>query len=124
MRHFISTQDWSVEELQALLSEAAMLKRAPIQPLLTEARKENEQAQAQPKADRKAQCESGPRPDQRQEPDHRHRQLVPEPFERDGGRAVAGDDERLGASVDEDVGDLEHVTAGLMRTHAAAPLPR
>lgn len=34
MKHFISTQDWSVEELQALLSEAAMLKRAPIQPLL------------------------------------------------------------------------------------------
>ena len=34
MRHFISTQDWSIEELQSLLSEAAKLKRDPIQPRL------------------------------------------------------------------------------------------
>lgn len=34
MRHFISTQDWSAAELQSLLSEAAMLKRDPIQPRL------------------------------------------------------------------------------------------
>src|SRR5882762_6620940 len=34
MRHFINTQDWAVEELQALLDEAAGLKSSPLQPLL------------------------------------------------------------------------------------------
>ena len=34
MRHFISTQDWAVEELQALLDEATALKSNPMQPLL------------------------------------------------------------------------------------------
>ena len=34
MRHFINTQDWAVEELQALLDEAAGLKSSPMQPLL------------------------------------------------------------------------------------------
>ena len=34
MRHFVNTQDWSIEELQSLLSEAATLKRDPIQPRL------------------------------------------------------------------------------------------
>ena len=34
MRHFINTQDWSIDELQALLAEAARLKRDPIQPRL------------------------------------------------------------------------------------------
>jgi len=33
MRHFINTQDWAVEELQALLDEAAGLKSRPLQPL-------------------------------------------------------------------------------------------
>ena len=32
MRHFINTQDWTVEELQALLDEAARLKASPVQP--------------------------------------------------------------------------------------------
>src|SRR5436853_7590753 len=34
MRHFINTQDFTVEELQALLDEAKSLKSSPIQPLL------------------------------------------------------------------------------------------
>jgi ornithine carbamoyltransferase len=34
MRHFINTQDWSIDELQSLLAEAARLKRDPIQPRL------------------------------------------------------------------------------------------
>ncbi len=34
MRHFITTQDWSTEELQSLVSEAAVLKRDPLQPRL------------------------------------------------------------------------------------------
>jgi len=34
LRHFINTQDWRLEELQALLTEAANLKREPIQPRL------------------------------------------------------------------------------------------
>lgn len=34
MRHFIDTQDWRLEELQALLAEAAALKLDPIQPRL------------------------------------------------------------------------------------------
>src|SRR5947207_6184954 len=34
MRHFINTQDFTVEELQALLDEAKGLKSSPIQPLL------------------------------------------------------------------------------------------
>jgi N-acetylornithine carbamoyltransferase len=34
MRHFISTQDWAVGELQSLLDEAARLKSNPIRPLL------------------------------------------------------------------------------------------
>lgn len=34
MRHFITTQDWSQAELQALLDEARRLKGSPIQPLL------------------------------------------------------------------------------------------
>jgi len=34
MRHFISTQDWTVGELQALLDQAASLKSDPVRPLL------------------------------------------------------------------------------------------
>ena len=34
MRHFISTQDWKIDELQLLLAEAALLKDDPIQPRL------------------------------------------------------------------------------------------
>jgi N-acetylornithine carbamoyltransferase len=34
LRHFIDTQDWRLEELQALLDDAAALKRDPIQPRL------------------------------------------------------------------------------------------
>ncbi len=34
MKHFITTQDWSRQELDALLDHAAELKRDPIQPLL------------------------------------------------------------------------------------------
>ncbi len=34
MRHFISTQDWKLDELQSLLAEAALLKDDPIQPRL------------------------------------------------------------------------------------------
>jgi ornithine carbamoyltransferase len=34
MRHFISTQDWTVGELQALLDEAAGLRSDPVRPLL------------------------------------------------------------------------------------------
>src|SRR5882672_11152760 len=34
MRHFISTQDWTVEELQTLLDEAAGLRSDPVRPLL------------------------------------------------------------------------------------------
>ena len=34
MRHFISTQDWAVDELQALFDEATRLKSHPVQPLL------------------------------------------------------------------------------------------
>jgi N-acetylornithine carbamoyltransferase len=34
LRHFINTQDWSVDELQSLVLEAAKLKRDPIQPRL------------------------------------------------------------------------------------------
>ena len=34
MRHFTSTQDWTVGELQALLDQAAGLKSDPVRPLL------------------------------------------------------------------------------------------
>src|ERR687887_438174 len=34
MRHFTSTQDWTVEELQALLDQAAGLRSDPVRPLL------------------------------------------------------------------------------------------
>src|SRR5262245_33048931 len=34
MRHFISTQDWTVRELQALLDQAAGLRSDPVRPLL------------------------------------------------------------------------------------------
>ena len=34
MRHFISTEDWTQAELQALIDEARLLKAAPFQPLL------------------------------------------------------------------------------------------
>ena len=34
MRHFITTQDWSLDELGGLLDHAAELKKRPIQPLL------------------------------------------------------------------------------------------
>ena len=34
MRHFINTQDWTVDELQALLDEATRLKSSPIHPQL------------------------------------------------------------------------------------------
>ncbi len=34
MRHFISTQDWSVDELKALINEATGLKSSPAQPRL------------------------------------------------------------------------------------------
>src|SRR3977135_950816 len=34
MRHFTSTQDWTVGELQALLDQAASLRSDPMQPLL------------------------------------------------------------------------------------------
>ena len=34
MRHFISTQDWTVGELQALLDQAAGLRSDPVRPLL------------------------------------------------------------------------------------------
>ncbi len=34
MRHFLTTEDWSRAEIEALLARAAELKRAPIQPLL------------------------------------------------------------------------------------------
>jgi len=34
MRHFTSTQDWTVGELQALLDQAAGLRSDPVRPLL------------------------------------------------------------------------------------------
>jgi len=34
MRHFITTQDWTLDELQGFIDEARALKRAPWQPLL------------------------------------------------------------------------------------------
>ena len=34
MRHFLTTEDWSRAEIEALLARAAELKRTPIQPLL------------------------------------------------------------------------------------------
>ena len=34
MRHFTSTQDWTVDELQALLDQAAGLRSNPVRPLL------------------------------------------------------------------------------------------
>ena len=34
MRHFTSTQDWTVGELQALLDQAAGLRFDPVRPLL------------------------------------------------------------------------------------------